>query len=50
MAKLIIKKIKQFNKVVKVDGDKKFKYKSFLFGSQSFGKCEIKNLLDLEIF
>ena len=45
MAKLIIKKkIKQFNKVIKVDGDKSLSIRALLFGSQSFGKCEIKNL------
>ena len=45
MAKLIIKKkIKQFNKVIKVDGDKSLSIRALLFGSQSFGKCVIKNL------
>ena len=44
MAKLIIKKkIKQFNKVIKVDGDKSLSIRALLFGSQSFGKCKIKN-------
>ena len=45
MTKLIIKKkIKQFNKVIKVDGDKSLSIRALLFSSQSFGECKIKNL------
>ena len=45
MAKLVLKKkIKDFNKVISVDGDKSISIRSLLIGSQSYGICKIKNL------
>ncbi len=45
MVKIIIKKkIKNFNKVINVDGDKSLSIRSLLIGSQSYGVCKIKNL------
>ena len=44
MVKLIIKKIRDFNKIIKVDGDKSLSIRSLLIGSQSFGKSIIYNL------
>ena len=45
MAKIVIQeKIKAFNKVIKVDGDKSLSIRSLLIGSQSYGVCKIKNL------
>ena len=41
---LIQKKIKKFNKIIKVDGDKSLSIRSLLIGSQSYGICKIKNL------
>ena len=38
------KKIKNFNKIIKVDGDKSLSIRSLLIGSQSYGICKIKNL------
>ena len=38
------KKIKDFNKIIKVDSDKSLSIRSLLIGSQSFGICKIKNL------
>ena len=45
MAKIVIqKKIKGFNKVISVDGDKSLSIRSLLIGSQSYGICKIRNL------
>ena len=45
MARLVIKKkIRDFNKIIKVDGDKSLSIRSLLIGSQSFGKSIIYNL------
>ena len=45
MVKIVIqKKIKDFNKVISVDGDKSLSIRSLLIGSQSYGICKIKNL------
>ena len=45
MVKIVIKrKIKDFNKVIHVDGDKSLSIRSLLIGSQSYGLCKIKNL------
>ena len=45
MARLVIKKkIHDFNKVIKVDGDKSLSIRSLLISSQSFGKSTIYNL------
>ena len=45
MAKIVIqKKIKAFNKVINVDGDKSLSIRSLLIGSQSYGICKIRNL------
>ena len=45
MVKLVLKKkIKDFNKVISVDGDKSISIRSLLIGSQSYGICKIKNL------
>ena len=45
MVRLVIqKKIKKFNKIIKVDGDKSLSIRSLLIGSQSYGICKIKNL------
>ena len=45
MVKIVIqKKIKDFNKIIKVDSDKSLSIRSLLIGSQSFGLCKIKNL------
>ena len=41
---LIQKKIKNFNKVISVDGDKSLSIRTLLIGSQSYGLCKIKNL------
>ena len=45
MVKLVIKKrIKDFNKIISVDGDKSLSIRSLLIGSQSYGICKINNL------
>ena len=45
MVKIVIqKRIKDFNKVINVDGDKSLSIRSLLLGSQSYGICKIKNL------
>ena len=45
MARIVIqRKIKNFNKVISVDGDKSLSIRSLLIGSQSYGLCKIKNL------
>ena len=45
MVKIVIKKkIKSFNKIINVDGDKSISIRSLLIGSQSYGVCKIKNL------
>ena len=45
MVRIVIqKKIKKFNKVISVDGDKSLSIRSLLIGSQSYGLCKIKNL------
>ena len=44
------KKIKNFNKVINVDGDKSLSIRSLLIGSQSYGICKIKNLPKSGIF
>ena len=45
MAKIVIqKKIKAFDKVINVDGDKSLSIRSLLIGSQSYGICKIRNL------
>ena len=45
MVKIVIqKKIKDFNKIINVDGDKSLSIRSLLIGSQSYGICKIKNL------
>ena len=45
MTKIVIqKKIKNFNKIIEVDGDKSLSIRSLLIGSQSYGLCKIKNL------
>ena len=45
MVKIVIKrKIRDFNKVIHVDGDKSLSIRSLLIGSQSYGLCKIKNL------
>ena len=45
MVKIVIKKrIKDFNKVISVDGDKSLSIRSLLIGSQSYGICKINNL------
>ena len=45
MVKIIIKKkIKNFNKIITVDGDKSLSIRSLLIGSQSYGICKIRNL------
>jgi len=45
MARIVIKKkIKNFNKIINVDGDKSLSIRSLLIGSQSYGLCKIKNL------
>ena len=45
MVKVVIqKKINEFNKIIKVDGDKSLSIRSLLIGSQSYGVCNIKNL------
>ena len=44
MVKILIKKkIKNFNKVINVDGDKSISIRSLLIASQSYGVCKIKN-------
>ena len=42
---VIKKKIKPFNKIIKVDGDKSISIRSLLMASQSVGVSRIKNLL-----
>ena len=45
MVKIVIKsKIRDFNKVIHVDGDKSLSIRSLLIGSQSYGLCTIQNL------
>ena len=45
MVKIVIKsKIRDFNKVIQVDGDKSLSIRSLLIGSQSYGLCKIQNL------
>tara|TARA_B100000989_G_scaffold245006_1_gene192106 strand:+ start:2932 stop:4257 length:1326 start_codon:yes stop_codon:yes gene_type:complete len=45
MVKIVIqKRIKDFNKVINVDGDKSLSIRSLLIGSQSYGVSKIKNL------
>ena len=44
MVRLVIKKIGDFTKTIKVDGDKSLSIRSLLLGSQSFGKSIIYNL------
>ncbi len=45
MVKLVIKKkIRDFNKIIKVDGDKSLSIRSLLISSQSFGKSVVYNL------
>ena len=45
MVKIVIKKrIKDFNKIISVDGDKSLSIRSLLIGSQSYGICKINNL------
>ena len=45
MVKIVIKsKIRDFNKVIHVDGDKSLSIRSLLIGSQSYGLCKIQNL------
>ena len=45
MVKIVIKsKIRDFNKVIHVDGDKSLSIRSLLVGSQSYGLCKIQNL------
>ncbi len=45
MVKIVIKsKIRDFNKVIHVDGDKSLSIRSLLVGSQSYGLCTIQNL------
>ena len=45
MVRIVIqKKIKNFSKVISVDGDKSLSIRSLLIGSQSYGLCKIKNL------
>tara|TARA_B100000963_G_C22606459_1_gene662752 strand:- start:108 stop:1430 length:1323 start_codon:yes stop_codon:yes gene_type:complete len=45
MVKIVIqKKIKDFDKVIRVDSDKSLSIRSLLIGSQSYGLCKIKNL------
>ena len=45
MVKIVIKsKIREFNKVIHVDGDKSLSIRSLLIGSQSYGLCTIQNL------
>ena len=45
MVRVVIqKKIKNFDKVISVDGDKSLSIRSLLIGSQSYGLCKIKNL------
>ena len=45
MVKIVIQKtIKDFNKVINVDGDKSLSIRSLLIGSQAYGISKIKNL------
>ena len=44
----INKKIKKFNKVVKIPGDKSCSIRSILLASQCMGISKIKNLLESE--
>ncbi len=45
MVKIVIqKRIKDFNKVINVDGDKSLSIRSLLIGSQAYGISKIKNL------
>ena len=45
MAKIVIqKKIKDFEKIIKVDSDKSLSIRSLLISSQSFGLSKISNL------
>ncbi len=44
----IKKKIKKFNKVINVDGDKSISIRSLIFASLATGKSKIKNLLESE--
>ena len=44
MVKILIKRNKNFNKVINVDGDKSISIRSLLIASQSYGVCKIKNL------
>ena len=45
MVKIVIqKKIRDFDKIINVDGDKSISIRALLIGSQSYGICKIKNL------
>ena len=45
MVRIVIKsKIRDFNKIIQVDGDKSLSIRSLLIGSQSYGLCTIQNL------
>ncbi len=45
MVKIVIqKRIKDFNKIINVDGDKSLSIRSLLIGSQAYGISKIKNL------
>ena len=44
----IKKKIKKFNKIIVVDGDKSISIRSLIFASLATGKSKIKNLLESE--
>ena len=44
----IKKKIKKFNKIINVDGDKSISIRSLIFASLATGKSKIKNLLESE--
>ena len=49
MVKIVIqKRIKDFNKVINVDGDKSLSIRSLLIGSQAYGISKIKNLPNSE--
>ena len=45
---LINKKIKKFNKTIKIPGDKSCSIRALLFASQCIGISKIKNLLESE--
>ena len=45
---LINKKIKKFNKTIKIPGDKSGSIRAMLFASQCIGISRIKNLLESE--